>query len=66
MHKKIRGIIYILFFVILLTIATTLNGKRGKVYSHNDTNKGFNVLVLNSYHQGYKWESSILKGLDEY
>ena len=66
MHKKIRGIIYILFFVILLTIAATLNGKRGKVYSHNDTNKGFNVLVLNSYHQGYKWESSILKGLDEY
>ncbi|MEG2985570.1 MAG: histidine kinase dimerization/phospho-acceptor domain-containing protein, partial [Peptostreptococcaceae bacterium] len=37
-----------------------------KSYSHNMVDDGFNVLVLNSYHQGHKWESSILEGLEEY
>lgn len=44
---------------IILTIIIFNNSY---AYEVND-DSGFNVLVLNSYHQGHKWEASIEEGL---
>lgn len=37
-----------------------------KIYSNNNKHEGFNVLILNSYHQGHYWESNILDGIRKY
>lgn len=37
-----------------------------KIYSDDNKHEGFNVLILNSYHQGHYWESNILDGLKKY
>ncbi len=37
-----------------------------KIYSNSNKHEGFNVLILNSYHQGHYWESNILDGIRKY
>lgn len=58
-----RGLkLYILIFIFTMIIQIPMF----KVDAYNIEQKGFNVLVLNSYHQGHNWESSILDGLNTY
>lgn len=45
--------------IVTILIMTSFN----IVYAHNGEDYGFNVLILNSYHQGHCWESSIEDGL---
>lgn len=62
MGRKGRLKIYILIFIVSIIIQVfTYNA-----HAYNINKKGFNVLVLNSYHQGHYWESSILYGLKNY
>lgn len=37
-----------------------------KIYSNDNKHEGFNVLILNSYHQGHYWESNVLDGIRKY
>ncbi|MGL5756075.1 MAG: ATP-binding protein [Paraclostridium sp.] len=66
MHKKMGKFSFGFLFVFIFILIITTSGVGDKSYSHNMVDDGFNVLVLNSYHQGHKWESSILEGLEEY
>lgn len=62
--KRKNKYILILILSCIFTISTCklIN----KVHANNTKDKGFNVLVLNSYHQGHIWESSIFNGLLSY
>ncbi|WP_373599282.1 sensor histidine kinase [Paraclostridium bifermentans] len=58
-----KGIkIYILIFIL----STIIQNFTYNAHAYNINQKGFNVLVLNSYHQEHYWESSILSGLKDY
>lgn len=63
--KKKRGtkkyiFIFIFIFIIFLQIINET------VYAHGIEDRGFNILVLNSYNQGHHWEASIMDGLKYY
>jgi signal transduction histidine kinase len=57
---------HFVFLVYIFIFLTTLLGGSKKSYSQNINDKGFDVLVLNSYNPGHKWEGAILEGLESY
>lgn len=54
---------YILILILICIFTCKLVNK---VHANSTKDKGFNVLVLNSYHQGHIWETSIFNGLLSY
>lgn len=64
MKKKQETKKYIFIFIFIFIIFLQLINE--KVYAHGIEDRGFNILVLNSYNQGHHWEESIMDGLKSY
>ncbi|GAA0711392.1 hypothetical protein GCM10008904_23760 [Paraclostridium ghonii] len=58
--EKIYIFILIYIFIIFLQVVNN------RVYASEIKDRGFNVLVLNSYNQGHHWEAAIMDGLKSY
>ncbi|MDB8792670.1 HAMP domain-containing sensor histidine kinase [Romboutsia sp. 1001216sp1] len=57
---KFKKIIYILTVILMTQMFIS------KIHAKSTKDASFNVLVLNSYHQGHYWESNITMGLKNY
>lgn len=57
---------YILILILSCIFTISKCKLINKIHANNTKDKGFNVLVLNSYHQGHIGESSIFNSLLSY
>ncbi|MGL6104947.1 ATP-binding protein [Romboutsia sp.] len=51
--------------VLVLFFAFFINNQTNSIYGMDSINEKFNVLVINSYHQGDYWEKYIIEGLEK-
>ncbi|MGL5347947.1 MAG: hypothetical protein ACRDA3_11400, partial [Peptostreptococcaceae bacterium] len=55
------------FAILIMVLIVIFSSKYILSYSESENKEkpSFNILIINSYHQGHYWENYVLEGLQE-